>query len=60
MWNTAELYLNVVEDILEYLFLRDAEVRVVVLGMGAYVDHAIEIQVQVVKLWNLKSPTTHQ
>lgn len=46
-------HLNVVTDVLEDLFLRDAEVGVVVLGVGAHVDHAIHVQVQVVKLRQL-------
>ena len=41
------------ENVLENLLLADSEVRIVIVGMGADVDDAVHVQVQVVKLRNL-------
>ncbi len=45
--------LDVVEDALEYLLLRDPEVGVVVVGVRADVDDAVHVEVQVVELGDL-------
>ena len=49
----SEQELNVVENVLEYFLLTDSEVRVVIVGVGADVDDAVHVKVQVVKLWDL-------
>ena len=40
-------------DVFEDLFLRDSEVWVVIFRMGADVDNAVHVKVQVVKFWQL-------
>jgi hypothetical protein len=52
-------YLDVVEDVGEDLLLCDAEMWVIILGVRADVDHAIHVQVQVVKLWDLQTQTMY-
>ena len=41
------------EDVAEYLVLCDAKVRVAIVWMGADVDDAIHVQIQVIKLGDL-------
>ena len=41
------------ENVLEYFLLTDAEVRIVIVGVGADVDDAIHVEVEIVKLWDL-------
>ena len=41
------------ENVLEYFLLTDSEVRVVIIGVGADVDDAVHVKVQVIKLWDL-------
>lgn len=43
------------EDVCKNLFLRDAKVDVLVIGMGTLVDNPIHVQIQIVKLWDLKN-----
>ena len=45
--------LNIMENILENLLLTDSEVRIVIVGVGADVDDAVHVEVEVVKLWDL-------
>lgn len=47
--------LQVMEDVCKNLFLRDAKVDVLVIGMGTLVDNPIHVQIQIVKLWDLKN-----
>ena len=48
-----EQELNVVENVLKYFLLTDSEVRVVIIGVGADVDDAVHVKVQVVEFGNL-------
>ena len=41
------------ENVLEYFLLTDSEVRVVIVGVGADVDDAVHVKVQVVELRDL-------
>lgn len=50
----SEEHLQVMENVSENLFLRDAEVNVLIIWVGALVDDAIHIQVEIVELWNLR------
>ena len=47
-------YLNIMKDVFEYLLVRDAEVWVIVVGVRTRVNDAVHIQVEVVKLWDLR------
>ena len=47
-------HLNIIKDIVENLVLRDAKRWVVIIGVGADVDDAIHVQIEVIKLWNLQ------
>ena len=49
----SEQKLDVMENVLEYLLLTDSEVRVVIVGVGADVDDAVHVKVQVVELRDL-------
>ena len=49
----SEQELDVMENVLEYLLLTDSEVRVVIVGVGADVDDAVHVKVQVVELRDL-------
>mgnify|MGYP001380990581 CR=1 FL=1 len=46
----SEQELNVVENVLEYFLLTDSEVRVVIVGVGADVDDAVHVEVEVIEL----------
>ena len=41
------------ENVLKYLLFTDSEVRIVIVGVGADVDDAVHVKVQVIKLWDL-------
>ena len=56
--HTYSAYLNVVEYVREDLLLRNSEVWVVIFWMRAHVDHTIHVQIQVVKLWDLREDST--
>ena len=45
--------LYVMKNVLEDLLLTDSEVRIVIVGVGADVDDAVHVEVEVVKLRNL-------
>ena len=47
-------HLNIIEDVVENLVLRDAKRWVVIIGVGTDVDDAIHVQIEVIKLWNLQ------
>lgn len=49
-----EEHLQVVEDVSEDLFLGDAEVDVLIVGVGTLVNDPIHVQVEIVEFWNLK------
>ena len=49
----SEQELYVVENVLKYFLLTDSEVRVVIVGVGADVDDAVHVKIQVVELWDL-------
>ena len=46
-------YLNVSEYFCEDLVLRHSEHRVVIIWMGAHVDDAVHVKIEIVKLWDL-------
>ena len=48
-------YLNIMEDILEYLFFSDTEMWIRVIRMRTWMDKPIHVQIQVIKFRNLKS-----
>lgn len=45
---------EVVEDVLEYLLLRNSEMRVGVIRVRAVVDDAIHVQIHVIEVWYLR------
>ena len=42
------------EDVCKNLFLRDAKVDIFVVGVGTLVDNPIHVQIEIVKLWDLR------
>lgn len=42
------------EDVSKNLFLRDAKMDILIIGVGALVDDAIHVQIEIVKFWNLR------
>lgn len=49
-----EEHLQVMEDVSKYLFLRDAKVDILIIRVRALVDDAVHVQIEIVKLWNLR------
>lgn len=49
-----EEHLQVVEDIREDLLLGNAEVHILIVWVGALVYNPVHVQIEVVKLWNLR------
>lgn len=43
------------KDVGKYLFLRYAEVDILIIGVGALVNNSIHVQIEIVKFWNLRS-----
>lgn len=43
------------KDVAKYLFLRYAEVDVLIIGVGALMNNSIHVQIEIVKFWNLRS-----
>ncbi len=49
-----EEHLQVMEDVGENLFLRNAKVDILVVGVGTLMDNPIHVQIEIVKFGNLK------
>lgn len=49
-----EEHLQVMEDVSKNLLLRDAKVDIFIVGVRALVDDAVHVQIEIVKLWNLR------
>lgn len=50
-----EEHLQVMEDVCKNLFLRDAKVDILIVWVRTLVDDAIHVQIEIVKLWNLRT-----
>ena len=52
------LYLQIGEDVVEYLVLRYSKGRVIIVRVGAVVDDPVHVKVEIVKLGNLQITNT--
>ena len=48
------MYLQVLENVREYLLLRDPKFWVIIIRVRTDMNYSVHIQVEVVKLWDLK------
>lgn len=55
--NDPEEHLQIVEDVGKNLLLRNSEVDILVVGVGALMDDSIHVEIEIVEFRNLKNDT---
>lgn len=53
--DNPEENLQVMKDVGKNLLLRNAKVDILIIWVGALMNNPIHVQIEIVKLWNLKS-----